>query len=445
MSKTKKNTAFGRGSYRELVRISEILRTESVGGTILLIATVLAIIFANSPLADAYFGVRDTVIGPEIPGFHHLHMSVGTWAADGLLVVFFFLTGLELKKEFVIGDLKSPGTAIIPITAAFGGVITPAIIYFTINHASATAVHGWAIPTATDIAFAVAVLAGVGTHLPSAMRIFLLTLAVVDDLIAICIIAIFYTNNLHAEYLLFAIIPIGLFTLIAYRGEKMLHLKPAAAWVLLLPLGFITWALFLESGIHATIAGVVLGFCVPVKFNHRTKAAKADAGLAEVFEHRFRPISTSMCVPIFAFFSAGVAMGGFAGLSRALSDPVAIGIIVALVVGKTVGITGTTWLVTRFRGASLDPDVRWIDIIGLAVTGGIGFTVSLLVAELSFPHGSPHGEDAKIAILFGSVTAAILGAIILSRRNKHYKAVAEKETVDANRDGVPDVFETNGD
>jgi len=439
------NTAFGRGSYRESVRIADILRTESVGGSILLIATVLAIIFANTPLAAAYFGVRDAQIGPEIPGFHHLHMSVGTWAADGLLVVFFFLTGLELKKEFVIGDLKSPGTAIIPIAAACGGVITPAILYFIVNHASETAVHGWAIPTATDIAFAVAVLAGVGTHLPSAMRIFLLTLAVVDDLIAICIIAIFYTNNFHGEYLLAAVIPIGLFALIAYKGEKMFHLKPAAAWIILLPLGFITWALFLESGIHATISGVVLGFCVPVKFNKRTEAAGADSGLAEVFEYRFRPISTSICVPVFAFFSAGVALGGFDGLGRALSDPVAIGIIFALVVGKTLGITGTTWLVTRFKHANLDPDVKWIDVIGLAVTGGIGFTVSLLVAELSFPHGSPHTEDAKIAILFGSITAAILGAIILSRRNKHYKAVAEKEELDENHDGIPDVFEGKGD
>ena len=267
----------------------------------------------------------------------------------------------------------------------------------------------------------------------------------VDDLIAICIIAIFYTNNFHGEYLLAAVIPIGLFALIAYKGEKMFHLKPAAAWIILLPLGFITWALFLESGIHATISGVVLGFCVPVKFNKRTEAAGADSGLAEVFEYRFRPISTSICVPVFAFFSAGVALGGFDGLGRALSDPVAIGIIFALVVGKTLGITGTTWLVTRFKHANLDPDVKWIDIIGLAVTGGIGFTVSLLVAELSFPHGSPHTEDAKIAILFGSITAAILGAIILSRRNKHYKAVAEKEELDENHDGIPDVFEGKGD
>lgn len=430
-----------RGSYSNSRRVADILRAESVGGTILLIATVLAVVLANTPASTFYFGLRDTVVGPVIPGFNHLQMSIGTWAADGLLVVFFFLTGLELKKEFVIGDLKSPSTAIVPIAAAFGGVITPAIIYAAINFGSPSALHGWAIPTATDIAFAVSVLAAVGTFLPSAMRVFLLTLAVVDDLIAICIIAIFYTNNFHGEYLLFALIPLALFAFIAYRGETMLHLKPLAAWILLLPLGIITWALFLESGIHATISGVVLGFLVPVKMSARSEAAQADHGLAEVLEHRFRPLSTGICVPIFAFFSAGVAVGGFEGLGRALTDSVAVGIMVALVAGKTIGIFGTTWLVTRFKNANLDPDVAWIDVVGLAATGGIGFTVSLLVAELSFPHGSAHTEDAKIAILVGSVLAAIVGAAILSRRNKHYRALAEKESVDADDNGIPDVFE----
>ena len=430
-----------RGSYSNSRRVSDILRAESVGGTVLLIATVLAVVLANTPASTFYFGLRDTVVGPVIPGFNHLQMSIGTWAADGLLVVFFFLTGLELKKEFVLGDLKSPATAIVPIAAAFGGVAVPAIIYTAINFGSPTALNGWAIPTATDIAFAVSVLAAVGTFLPSAMRVFLLTLAVVDDLIAICIIAIFYTNNFHGEYLLFALIPLTLFAFIAYRGETMLHLKPLAAWVLLLPLGIITWALFLESGIHATISGVVLGFLVPVKMSARSEAAQAEHGLAEVLEHRFRPLSTGICVPIFAFFSAGVAVGGFEGLGRALTDSVAVGIIVALVVGKTIGISGTTWLVTRFKNANLDPDIAWIDVVGLAATGGIGFTVSLLVAELSFPHGSPHTEDAKIAILVGSILAAIVGATILSRRNKHYRALAEKESVDADDNGIPDVFE----
>ena len=435
-------TILSRGSYAESKRVTEILRNESVGGFILLAATALALIWANTPFADSYFAARDAHLPIHIPGFEHLHMSVGHFAADGLLAVFFFLTGLELKKEFVIGDLRSPSTAIVPVAAAAGGVAVPAIIYSLVNATNASAIHGWAIPTATDIAFAVAVLAGVGTFLPSALRLFLLTLAVVDDLIAICIIAIFYTSNFHGEYLLLAIIPIALFAWVTHRYETMFHLRTPAAWFILLPLGALTWALFLESGIHATIAGVVLGFCVPVVRNARSEAAGSETGLAEALEHRFRPLSTGFCVPLFAFFSAGVTVGGLSGLGRALSDSVSIGIVLALVLGKTIGISGTTWLVTRFKGANLDPDIAWIDVIGLAVTGGIGFTVSLLVAELSFPAGSAHTEDAKIAILVGSITAAIVGAIILSARNKHYRALELKESLDEDNNGIPDVFES---
>ncbi|WP_346923961.1 Na+/H+ antiporter NhaA [Rothia sp. (in: high G+C Gram-positive bacteria)] len=431
---------FSRGSYAETARISDIMRKESVGGFILLAATVLAVVLANTQASHFYETVRDTEVGITVPGFSHLMMNVHHWAADGLLTVFFFLTGLELKKEFVVGDLRSPGKAIVPVAAAFGGAITPAILYFAINHGSDTAVHGWAIPAATDIAFAVAVLAGVGTFLPAALRTFLLTLAVVDDLIAIVIIALFYTSSFQAWYLIASIIPIGIYFWMTHKHERLFHEKKWAAWVILLPLGLITWALFLESGIHATIAGVILGFCVPVRMTTQAKAAGSHGGLSEVLEHRLRPLSTGLCVPLFAFFSAGVAIGGWDGLQRAVTDPVAIGIIVGLVVGKTIGITGTTWLITRFRGVNLDSDIAWVDIIGLAVTGGIGFTVSMLVAELSFAAGDAHTEDAKIGIMIGSVTAAICGAIILSIRNKHYKLIAQKESLDENQDGIPDVF-----
>ena len=431
---------FSRGSYAETARISDIMRKESVGGFILLAATVLAVVLANTQASHFYETVRDTEVGITVPGFSHLMMNVHHWAADGLLTVFFFLTGLELKKEFVVGDLRSPGKAIVPVAAAFGGAMTPAILYFAINHGSDTAVHGWAIPAATDIAFAVAVLAGVGTFLPAALRTFLLTLAVVDDLIAIVIIALFYTSSFQAWYLIASIIPIGIYFWVTHKHERLFHEKKWAAWVILLPLGLITWALFLESGIHATIAGVILGFCVPVRMTTQAKAAGSHGGLSEVLEHRLRPLSTGLCVPLFAFFSAGVAIGGWDGLQRAVADPVAIGIIVGLVVGKTVGITGTTWLITRFRGVNLDSDIAWVDIIGLAVTGGIGFTVSMLVAELSFAAGDAHTEDAKIGIMIGSVTAAICGAIILSIRNKHYKLIAQKESLDENQDGIPDVF-----
>ncbi|SLE68568.1 pH-dependent sodium/proton antiporter [Mycobacteroides abscessus subsp. bolletii] len=431
---------FSRGSYAETARISDIMRKESVGGFILLAATVLAVVLANTQASHFYETVRDTEVGITVPGFSHLMMNVHHWAADGLLTVFFFLTGLELKKEFVVGDLRSPGKAIVPVAAAFGGAITPAILYFAINHGSDTAVHGWAIPAATDIAFAVAVLAGAGTFLPAALRTFLLTLAVVDDLIAIVIIALFYTSSFQAWYLIASIIPIGIYFWMTHKHERLFHEKKWAAWVILLPLGLITWALFLESGIHATIAGVILGFCVPVRMTTQAKAAGSHGGLSEVLEHRLRPLSTGLCVPLFAFFSAGVAIGGWDGLQRAVTDPVAIGIIVGLVVGKTIGITGTTWLITRFRGVNLDSDIAWVDIIGLAVTGGIGFTVSMLVAELSFAAGDAHTEDAKIGIMIGSVTAAICGAIILSIRNKHYKLIAQKESLDENQDGIPDVF-----
>lgn len=434
------NSVLSRGSYAESNRISKIIRQESLGGFVLLAATVLAILLSNTGAADVYFGVRDTEVGAHIPGFHHLMMTVSQWAADGLLVVFFFLTGLELKKEFVIGDLRDPGRAIVPVAAAFGGVTVPALLYFVFNHSSESAVHGWAIPTATDIAFAVAVITAVGKYLPSALRTFLLTLAVVDDLIAIFIIAVFYTHGFKPLYLALAIVPIVLYFVVAHRGEKFFHVNKWGAWVVLLPLGVITWALFLESGIHATISGVVLGFCVPVRYSDQAEAAGARASLAEVLEHRLRPLSSLVCVPLFAFFSAGVHVGGVSGLGKALTDSVAVGIIVGLVVGKTVGITLTTWLVTRFRNANLDPDIQWVDVVCMAVTGGIGFTVSLLVAELSFEGGSAHTEDAKIAILIGSILAALVGGSLLALRNRHYRGIYDKERVDANADGIPDVF-----
>lgn len=438
------NTVFSRGTYRESQRISEILAKESVGGMMLLAATIAALIFANSGAADSYFGLRDAHIGKDIGDFH-LNLSIGHWAADGLLAVFFFLVGLELKKEFVIGDLRNPGKALVPMVAAAGGVVLPSLIYFMINlSGSAEARGGWAIPAATDIAFAVAVLAVIGSHLPSALRTFLLTLAVVDDLIAITIIAIFYTTDLKVEYLLWAIIPIALYTLIARKGETLFHLKPAAAWFILLPIGFVVWALFLNSGIHATIAGVILAFMIPVRMNKRAKKADAHHGLAEVMEHRIRPFSAGFCVPVFAFFSAGVALGGWEGFTSSLTEPIAYGIILALVFGKMLGIFSSTWLITRFRGANLDPDIKWVDVFGVATLAGIGFTVSLLIAELSFGLGSDYNDDAKVAILTGSVTAAVLGAIILSIRNKHYKAITEKESVDADSDGIPDVFSDNG-
>jgi Na+:H+ antiporter, NhaA family len=423
------------GSYRESRRIGALLRTESVGGMLLVAAATAALIWANSPASDAYFALRDLRIG-YAPW--HLDLTLGAWASDGLLAIFFFLVGLELKREVVVGDLRRFRTAIVPVAAAVGGVAVPALIYTAVVWWSAPEMRvGWAIPTATDIAFAVAVLAIVGSHLPSALRIFLLTLAVVDDLIAIIIIAVFYTDQIAFIPLATGVAVIAVYGLIAQRRELLFRMRPFAAWVILLPLGVAAWAFIHASGVHATIAGVALAFTIPV----RPRSGHEDEpGLAEEFEHRFRPLSSGFAVPVFAFFAAGVAVGGLTGLGEAFADPVTIGVVAGLVIGKPVGIVLTTRAVTLARHIGLDPGVRWIDLIGVGMLAGIGFTVSLLVAELSFPPSDPAHDDAKIAVLIASVTASLLAAALLTTRNRHYRRIEAEEAIDADGDGVPDVY-----
>lgn len=433
-------SVFGRGSYAESLRIGEILRKETVGGALLVAGAVIALVWANSPAAESYFALRDFRIGYEP---WHLELSLGAWAADGLLAVFFFLVGLELKREFVAGDLRRFSTSIVPIAAAAGGVAIPAVIYAAVNAASPETLRGWAIPTATDIAFAVAVLAIIGSHLPSALRIFLLTLAVVDDLIAISIIAMFYSSDMQASPLLLALVPLALYTFLAQKYRRFFGTKAAAAWVILLPLGVATWALVHASGIHATVAGVLLGFAVPVIRSTASGGPSAGPGLSEIFEHRFRPISAGIAVPVFAFFSAGVAVGGWEGLGSALTDPVALGIILALVLGKPAGILGTTWVLTKATKASLDKSFKWIDVFGVSLLAGIGFTVSLLVAELSFGHGSVHDDHAKVGILTASLLAAALASIVLTARNRQYRIAEAEEAIDSDHDGIPDVYQTD--
>ncbi|MDQ0617617.1 Na+/H+ antiporter NhaA [Arthrobacter globiformis] len=436
----RKFRVFSRSTYSEYLRIAAILRTETVGGALLLAATAAALIWANSPAADAYFGLRDFKLGYEP---WHLQLTLGHWASDGLLALFFFIAGLELKREFVSGDLRRPSRAVVPVTAAAGGVAVPAIIYSFITwNAGAEALRGWAIPTATDIAFALAVLAVINTHLPAALRTFLLTLAVVDDLIAIGIIAFFYSSGLQPALLLAALVPLALFAWLVQ--------KRVSHWYLLLPLAAATWALVHVSGIHATVAGVLLGFTVPVAASRRyshsgaTDVSTIDdgaTGMAARLEHRLRPLSAGFAVPVFAFFSAGVALGGTTGLMSALSDPVAVGIVTALIVGKAIGVLGTTFLVTKTTRAQLDDGLKWVDVAGLSLLAGVGFTVSLLIAELSFGSGSTKDDHAKVAILAGSLTAAALAAVVLKARNRHYRRLEAEEARDDDGDGVPDVFE----
>ena len=403
--------------------IHQSLRSDTVGGALLLAATVLALVLANTGAAGFYNALRDFTFGPEAL---HLNLSVGAWAADGLLAIFFFVVGLELKEEFVVGKLRNFSTAIVPIAAAVGGVIVPAVIYVIVNlNSGASALQGWAIPAATDIAFAVAVIAVVGRHLPPALRTFLLTLAVVDDLLAISIIAIFYTDEIVVLPLALAVIPLGLFVVAVQRGVR--------AWWILIPLGVITWALVHASGIHATVAGVLLGFMVPVIATKRARVkAGVDSagkqlydGLAAHFADRWSVVSTAVAVPLFAFFSAGVTVGGITGLAESFQDTIALGIVAGLVLGKAIGITTTTFLVTRLPGLRIDPSIRWVDMIGMAFVAGIGFTVSLLVGELSFGVGSESDNHVTVGVLTGSLIAAVIGGAILAVRSRQYGAAKE--------------------
>ena len=418
---------FARGSWSETRRVIEIFRRETVGGAVLLAAATAALVWANSPWSPTYHALREVRFGTDGLGLH-LNLTLGQWAAAGLLAIFFFVVGLELKREFVAGDLRDPRRAALPIVAAVGGMVVPALIFllFTVG-AGEGATRGWAIPTATDIAFAVAVLAVVSTHLPAALRTFLLTLAVVDDLLAITVIAVFYTTRINVLALLAAALPLALFAILVRRGVR-------SGW-LLIPPAVLTWALMHESGVHATVAGVLLGVVVPVR------SAAPGSGAAERFEHVLRPVSAGFAVPVFAFFAAGVTFGGYDGLLTALRDPVALGVVVGLVVGKTVGVFGTTRLLAAVTQARLDPSLRWIDVLGVSLLAGVGFTVSLLIGELAYGPGSERDDIVKVAVLAGSLLAALLAAVLLRVRNRAYRAVFQLETADLDRDGIPDVYQ----
>ena len=436
----------GRERYLESLWIERILQRETAGGLIIVGAAVIAVILANSPLGDSYFGLRDTYLSLGAGDFVW-KISVGHLTADGLLAVFFFLVGLELKREFVSGELRDPRKAVVPVVAAIGGVIVPASLYLFITQSLGVpeAARGWAIPIATDIAFALAVLALVGTWLPIALRTFLLTLAVVDDLIGITVIAVFYTEEVVVSNLILSLVFIGIYGFFAQRYRDFFHVREGAAWVILFPIGVVAWVLMYSSGVHATIAGVLLGLTVPVLRSKRERLANPnspDPGLAEVFEHRFRPISAGVAVPLFAFFAAGASFGsGLGEFVMLLGSPVSLGIIASLVVGKSVGVFITTFLVTRLPGVSLPKGMAWIDLFAVALLAGIGFTVSLLIGELSFGLGTLQGDEAKIGILVGSVLAALFAAMILVGRNRYYEEIRQRETEDLDGDGIPDIYQ----
>lgn len=396
---------------REIARVNRVLRGEFAAGLLVMGAALVGFVAANSPLAEAYSRLRDTRIGPAA---WHLDLTLGGWAADGLLAIFFFTVGLELKREFAHGALSRFSVAIVPVAAALGGVAAPALIYLALN-AGTDAARGWAIPTATDIAFAVAVLGLVAPRIPPLLRVFLLTLAVVDDFVAIAIIAVFYSADLRPVWLAAALVPLALYALLAQRRAGWFAANRWAAWIVLLPLGAVVWGFVHASGVHATVAGVLLAFAVPVAARDRrsptpdTASSAERIDLAETFGFRFGPLSSGFAVPVFAFFAAGVSLSGASGFP---GHPIALGVLLGLVVGKPLGIVLTALLFVRLTGTELGGRTR--DLIGVGCLAGIGFTVALLVAELSFADGA-QADTARLAVMAASLLSALLAAVLLVR------------------------------
>ncbi|GIG37293.1 Na+/H+ antiporter NhaA [Cellulomonas pakistanensis] len=406
------SSLFGGLTPGGLANFLDTLRAERTGGILLLAGAVVALVWANSPWAASYTALSDTVVGPAAL---HLDLSLASWATDGLLAIFFFVVGVELKREIVAGELRRFRTAVVPVVAAVGGMTAPALLYVLVNAtAEGGALRGWAVPTATDIAFAVAVLSVVGRSLPASLRAFLLTLAVVDDLLGIVIIAVVYTDGLHLVWLAASLVAVGLFAaLVRVRRPGV------AGHAALVVIAVAAWALMHASGVHATIAGVLLGLTAPA-----VARAGEEHSVAERLEHRWRPVSAGFAVPVFALFAAGVPLSGGA-LAAAVSDPVAQGVALGLVVGKPVGILAATWLVARFTRATLAPELHWRDVGAVGLLAGIGFTVSLLIGELAFGAGSPHDEHLKVAILLASTTAAVLGGVALAARDRQHRSRQE--------------------
>ncbi|MEV3959499.1 Na+/H+ antiporter NhaA [Nocardia sp. NPDC050193] len=389
-------------------RVAEALRSDSAGGVLLITAALIALIWANTPWSPVYEQLREVTFGPAWAG---LHMPLHAWAADGLLAVFFFIVGNELKQEFTHGAFKDPRQALVPMVAAITGALAPAAIFAAFTIGQDDAARGWGIPMATDAAFAVAVLALVGRGLPPALRITLLTLAVVDDLMAIIVIAVFYTGGVNVAALAAAAVLLGVFGWLQHGPGLPARIPGVLVYA---PLVVAIWGFVHAAGIHATIAGVAMGLLM------RTRARSGEpTGPGHAAEDRLRPWAMGLALPVFALLAAGVS---FTGIGSMLGDRVTLGIIAGLVVGKLVGVLGGAWLTTRFTSARLDPSLSWVDIAGMSQLAGIGFTVSLLISELSYPTRPEVLDHAKGGVLLGTLTATVLATIVLGYRSRRYRA-----------------------
>jgi len=382
---------------RPVAEFARYLRIETVGGMILLGATAVALLLANSPARGVYQAVRD---------HHLLGLSMGDWAKDGLLALFFFVAGLELKRELVVGELSRFKAAILPVVAAAGGMIVPIGVALAVGWGAPGMDQAWAIPAATDIAFALGVLALTASGLPSSARVFLLSLAVVDDLGAIVIIAVLFTTK-------FNLIAVGVVVALLALYAYLQHKRVRSSW-LYVPIAVGTWVAMHESGIHATIAGVALGLLTRVRKDPHERESPALR-----LEHRLQPWSAGLAVPLFALFAAGVPISPDA-LGQVLDDRVAVAVIAGLLLGKFVGIFGTTFAAVKLGFAGRPADLGWRDMAAVSMLGGVGFTVSLLIADLSLTGEA--AERVKAAVLLASAAASLLAAAMLVRRARARRA-----------------------
>jgi Na+:H+ antiporter, NhaA family len=402
--------------------LRDFLHTEAAGGVALLLAAVVALLWANSPWQDSYTQLWHTHLAIDLGG-HVLDLDLQGWINDGLMTIFFFVVGLEIKRELVEGELREPRRAALPVIAAVGGMLAPALIYIAFN-AGGPGAHGWGIPVATDIAMAVGVVSLLGAVVDPALKLFLLALAIVDDIGAILIIAIFYSHGFDIRGLLVAIALLG-----AVVGCRLLGVRSIGVYV---ALGIGVWLALQESGVHATIAGVALGFLTPTqpfqppelidadelldlssvdRARETAELARGSVSVVEWLEHRLHPWSSFVIVPLFALANAGVVVTGGA-LRAAWASSIAHGIVVGLVVGKLVGVSTFTWLAVRLGLGALPPGITWRGVVGIGGLAGIGFTVSLFVTGLAFVEPALQ-DEAKIAILMASTLASVVGTLIL--------------------------------
>ncbi len=397
-----------RGRINSTLR--QFLDNEASGGIILMGVAALAILTANSPLAEGYFAALHAYVGP---------LSVQHWINDALMAVFFLLVGLEIKREMLDGQLSSWSRRLLPGAAAAGGMAVPALIYIAFNLGNTAALRGWAIPAATDIAFALGVLSLLGPKVPASLKIFLAALAIIDDLGAVIVIALFYTADLSLPALAGAVLVVGALTVMNRSGVMRL-------WPYLI-LGAVLWVLVLRSGIHATLAGVILALTVPIRLTPGTPEASPSVSPLHQLEHFLQKPVAFLIVPIFGFANAGVS---FAGVTPAvLIEPLTLGVAAGLVVGKLVGVFGTVAILVKARLADLPAAASWGQTLGVALLCGIGFTMSLFIGLLAFD--DPALQDrAKFGILFGSLIAGLAGYFILRISNRRQASSALPTSVE---------------